>query len=1119
MILKQLTEYMTFTNGTCNFKFLPTGDIFEFTSNGNMINAFQGNPVEGSANNIYLRTYVGGKVAEFVPLLGVKSSSNLQKCADKLIYTGQALGVKYTVIFAMSDDGLWFWNVGFSKTDRVIDVVYAQDIGVAGQGGVLTNELYMSQYLDHSVLEGDNGYTVCSRQNQCQGELFPYLQQGALGMKLVGYSTDATQFFGLSYKETNIPVALYGNLENRNYQFELSYTALQTEKIDLGKDGANFSFYGLFKNNHKLAVTELEFQSEIATAYAKVDWNFLASTSVSCCLIKSEWGVPYSSPAMDTKEIDEIFPDKISKEYDADGNLMSFFTKENIHIVLKQKEVKMERPHGHIITTLLDKKEICDGLITATNYMYGIFNGQVVAGNTSFHKFLSTPRGMLNILKNTGQRIYVKINNQYRILTMPALYEIGINYAQWYYKIADDMLIVTSYAVADVSDIVLKVASKSGRKYSFVVTNQLVLGECEFQFPVNFHQNGNVLSFTPPKKEWETSPYPELNYNIILEDEATVSDDRIFYNDNQPRNGTLLTIKTNEVKSFQLVMQGRTQKRKGLKAEINYCFDEQKRKYIDFYQDLNCGFNLTIDSDLQHELDRLNLVAVWYSHNAMTHFAVPHGLEQPGGAAWGTRDVCQGPMEYFLATRHYVIARKVICTIFEHQFLQTKEWPQWFMFDKYPVQAGDCHGDIVFWPLKCIGDYVKITGDYGILQQPVSYFNIKDNSKTVQADTILKHIKLAVSAIEERFLHDTALISYAGGDWDDTLQPAKKELADYLVSAWTMALAYQSIGGLVDIIATVDKQFADKLKKMADDIKASFEKYLIKDGVIAGFAYCEDMSAIRYMLHPDDNQTRINYRLLPLTRSIIGEMVDIDQSKINVLMINTHLKCPDGVRLMDRPARYNGGVSKFFQRAEQAANVGREISLQYVHAHIRYIEAMAKLGNANEAWEGLLQINPINIQETVKNARLRQSNAYFSSSEGAFDNRYEYQNNFDMLRSGTVEVKGGWRIYSSGPGIYMNQLISNVLGIRFTENSMIIDPTLPQKLDGLRFRFNCFGKQNTFVFHIGGNNNGVSAVVVNGKAVEFALTISPYRKGGAEITNANLLPLIENENTIEIYVN
>ena len=48
----------------------------------------------------------------------------------------------------------------------------------------------------------------------------------------------------------------------------------------------------------------------------------------------------------------------------------------------------------------------------------------------------------------------------------------------------------------------------------------------------------------------------------------------------------------------------------------------------------------------------LDTILPWLAHNAMMHLTVPHGLEQYGGAAWGTRDVCQGPVEFLLALEH-----------------------------------------------------------------------------------------------------------------------------------------------------------------------------------------------------------------------------------------------------------------------------------------------------------------------------------------------------------------------------------------------------------------------------------------------------------------------------------
>ncbi|WP_340025398.1 cellobiose phosphorylase [Paenibacillus sp. FSL K6-1096] len=1114
MIFKQQMNMITLTRDDLSYTFLPTGDIFEFTHAPILINQFQGNPADGSANNIYLRIHTEEGIRSY-PLLGIRSGSTLSRTQDKLVYEGTAEAIRYRVIFAPARDGIWFWQLQLSGSGEQVDVMYGQDIGVAEKGGLLANELYMSQYLDHSIWEGESGYAVCSRQNQPQATGFPYLQQGIIGKQAIGYSTDAMQFFGISYKGSYVPEALSGNLQNRNYQYELAYTALQTEPMTLSAP-VEFAFYGLFRPTHPAAVTELEFQAELQAAYAEIDWNVNAAEPVrDVPVLSREIGQPYVSAQWSQAEIEAAYPERKLEETE-NGELLSFFTDEHVHVVLQPKELLVERPHGHIITSLLDDKQVDNNLISTTNYMYGIFNGQTVVGNTSFHKGLSTPRGLLNILRNSGQRIYVRLDGVYRMLTLPAAYEMGVNFAKWHYQIEDDVLTVTVFTAAGQPDAALQVQSKLGRAYDYLITNQLVMGEHEFQHPVRVEAKEGILQILPDEAAVQKLPYPGLHFDIQLPGtEYTYSDDREFYADRQPRNGTLLTLSVKQSSSFQLVLQGRLEASGVHPLASPYSLEKEQALYNEFYASFTSNFQLQIDGSEQERTDILNETAWWYTHNAMTHFIVPHGLEQPGGAAWGTRDVCQGPMEYFLMTQHYEMARNVLLKIYSHQLWESREWPQWFMFDQHPVQAHEWHGDVVLWPLKCISDYIMATGDYSILQEEIGYHHLADAKPTVQTETVLAHVKAAVETIRERFVPGTSLINYAGGDWDDTLQPADEALKTKLVSAWTVALAFQVIRNLSEVTSS-DPDFSASLTKMAEEMKESFRTLLIKDGVIAGFAYFQEDGSIDYMLHPLDQQTGIHYRLLPMTRSIIAELVTPEQAAANLRLIDEHLNCPDGVRLMDRPARYEGGVSTIFRRAEQAASVGREISLQYVHAHIRYLEASAKLGEAQRAWDGLFQINPINIRKTVPNAQLRQSNMYFSSSDGDFPDRYSYQENFDQLRDGSVEVKGGWRLYSSGPGIYLNQLISAILGIRFSEDALVIDPVLPASLDGLRFTYTCFGRKLTFVYHIGADAARTPELQAGGAAVAGQVLSNPYRPGAVSLTKEQLLALPGDE--LHIYL-
>ncbi len=198
---------------------------------------------------------------------------------------------------------------------------------------------------------------------------------------------------------------------------------------------------------------------------------------------------------------------------------------------------------------------------------------------------------------------------------------------------------------------------------------------------------------------------------------------------------------------------------------------------------------------------------------------------------------------------------------------------------------------------------------------------------------------------------------------------------------------------------------------------------------------------------------------------------------------------------------YTGGPSRIFKRAESAANFGREVGLQYVHAHIRYIEALARIGRPDDAFRALMAICPILLERDVPTALPRQSNAYFSSSDAAFVDRRQASRQFGRLRSGTIGVKGGWRVYSSGPGIYLNQLVSNVLGLRAYFDDVVIDPVLPRHADGLTFDFEWEGRPVRYRYEVKGPGFGPTEVRVNGASVAARrATDNPYREGGLLIS-------------------
>lgn len=1093
------------------YSFLTTGDVYSFEAGLIMLNGFTGSKKEGSANNLWLRIYEETSRASaepsenkisYYPLLGIHSQSRMIRYDNCLKYCGEIRGISYEVTF-IPCASTWFWDVSLktSEGSGTVDLICGQDLGMTDKPVLHENELYAAQYLGHTVMKDNSGYHICSRQNMAQSTGHPYIHQGILNAKAEGYSTDGLQFFGLSYKATQIPEALSGNLQNRTLQFENSYTALQSERFHLPENTSRrIVFYSYFKSSHPGQVASIEYLDEVRKAYS----DFAPAGNarpVAPVKIRSCFGDPFTSKQWGMDEIHTLYPERIQEEYEG-GELLSFFTPDCAHVVLQQKELLTERPHGNIITTAASAERINNNLITSTNYISGVFNAQTVVGNTTKHKLFSVFRGLMDLLPNSGQRIWLLLDGKYRLLKLPAVFETGLNYSRWLYQVGDDILRITSFAVKDDTKIVTEVESLSGKSYDFLITGQLVLGTHEFTNPILAEEStsadnaGTILRFRPDLADTlDNSPYPGLHYDLSLPDTPyTWSDDRIFFEDGEPQNTGLLTLSVKDRSHFQIVIHGALEDGPA-SAPTSADFAEEQAQYIEYYDSFLNGFRLEKDGACHREIEKLNLVSRWYCHNALVHFAVPHGLEQSGGAAWGTRDICQGPMELFMATQKFSLAKEVLLNIFSHQWSSSGEWPQWFMFDCYTDHQEDCHGDVIFWPLKCLGDYIRHTGDVSILSETLPFIDApgEDGKK------LIEHVELAVASIEHRFLPGTHLISYAGGDWDDTLQPADETMKKKLVSAWTQALAFQVLRLLSETLAEAVPELAAHLDTLAGYIAEDFNKYLIVDGVIPGFVVRTDEGTFAPMLHPNDTKTGIHLRLLPLTRSILADIAGEELAETNLELIEAHLHFPDGVRLMDRPAAYHGGVSTLFKRAEQAANVGREISLQYTHAHIRYIETLCKMNRPEAAWKALLQITPVNLKDAVPNAALRQSNLYFSSSEGNFINRYDYAENFEKLRDGSVDVKGGWRIYSSGPGIYMKRLIYDMLGIRIINDRLHLCPVLPASLDGLKLHYRCFRHDFVFHYHISGESHGIVRAKQGGQILPADPCAGKYRKDGISI--------------------
>ena len=128
------------------------------------------------------------------------------------------------------------------------------------------------------------------------------------------------------------------------------------------------------------------------------------------------------------------------------------------------------------------------------------------------------------------------------------------------------------------------------------------------------------------------------------------------------------------------------------------------------------------------------------------------------------------------------------------------------------------------------------------------------------------------------------------------------------------------------------------------------------------------------------------------------------------------------------------------------------------------MRASALQGEADALWRALLLANPIAVTEVLAHAVPRQRNAYFSSSDAAFRDRYEAGAEWDRIKAGTVAVDGGWRIYSSGPGLYANLMLRHAFGLRREFGKRVSTPLLPRALGEVTLELDLDGRRRRCVF-------------------------------------------------------
>jgi len=1113
----------------------PLGLSIEFLENGS-IKSIEAAPIRislkdsthfsKSGANLYLRKRT--KPFESKALLGPESNSSYKVEGDAYFAKGSWAGIDYICALQLSKKSLsWQWGIDIknSSVEPVeLDLVYFQDAGLKPVGPGLINEYYVSQYLERRILEDKNhGSVICCRQNMRESTGHPWLMMACENVAITG-STDGMQFYGKTYRETGIPEGLLVNRLGGEYAGESSVLALQEKpfKLAAGEDHKSI-FIATYLPDHALATSEedlkrlpglmLEFENETPS-------HFTGTKSLPV-LPSSPLPLFSSSPLLpvddlNDPELNRFFGEERRHCEEENGQLLSFFSKQNNHVILRTKEILADRPHAHIMQAKAGYTPD-ENIVSTTSFAFGVFNSHISQGNTNFNVLLSVCTSQFNQTLESGQRIFVEIDGWKYLLGVPSAFEMGLNHCRWIYKHGGHCFQVRTWTSKTAPQVNLDFKVISGEKVKLLITHdfdglngwKIIPGSTD----------GEYIAI-PKADSMIAGKFPDAQFRIAVQGVTAfrAGGDEMLFSDKQNHGSSLFVLDVSEAHDFCMSFIGEVCST----SRIIKIDDADKQWFSDCrvawteWKDLS--LNLILKSE-QGDIAAIQEILPWYGVNALTHFLTPYGLEQFSGAAWGTRDVSQGPIDLLLTMEKFDEARQVLCTIYSNQN-PDGGWPQWWMFDSYhEIRADSAHGDIYYWCIIALSNYIKVTGDLKILGEILPYYHT-DGAAHAERTPLREHVDRLIRMIIDSFIPGTALVPFDGGDWNDSLQPVSQELAQRMISSWTVEMNYQAFAEYQKVYEqTGNTGKAKELKGICEKIKVDFNKYLVKDGVVAGYGLVEEDRIISVLLHPSDTKTNIHYSILPMNRGIISEIFTKAQAEHHQDLIEKHLKGPDGARLMDRPLKYKGGIQAIFQRAESSTFFGREIGLMYVHEHIRYAESLARMGEAEAFVKALRQAIPVGYRDIVPCGDIRQANCYYSSSDVHFKNRYEADGRYDEIRTGSITLRGGWRVYSSGPGIYIGIIVSRLLGLRVESGNVIIDPVMPFGFDGLSVSMDFMGRSVTFRYAVKDGNFSPKSIKINGKALTFNYKENMYRKGGAVIPLKQLVALSELEdNVIDVQI-